>query len=117
MPEAGEASISVTFEGLSMAQANQAVSELRLAILDRVEGVRLETRKEDLATQDMGTTLVMFFGTGAAVAIAEGIRAFLSKHASQIKITTAAGEIVATGDAASNIDVAKTAAALAKLVR
>jgi hypothetical protein len=79
--------------------------------------VRLETRKEDPSTQDIGTTLVMVFGSGAAVAIAEGIRAYLAKRGSQIKITTAAGEIIATGDAASNIDVAKTAAALARLVR
>jgi hypothetical protein len=117
MSEAGEASVSITFEGLSMAQANQAVQELRSAILDRAEGVRMETRKEDPDTQDLGTTLVMFFGSGAAVAIAEGVRAYLTRRGSRIRITTAAGEIVASGDAASNIDVAATAAALAKLVR
>jgi hypothetical protein len=120
MNEDGQATAVVTFKGLSMAEANQAALELRAEILDRAEAdedVRAEIEKENPDTQDFGTILVLVFGTGAAIAIAKGIQTYIAKHGSRVHIKTEAGEVIATGDAAMNIDVAKTTAALQKLAR
>jgi hypothetical protein len=73
--------VRITFEGLSRAEASQAANELREQLLNRVSDelvARIE--KEDLASQDVGSTLVLLFGTSAALNIAQGIRLYLSKR-------------------------------------
>lgn len=102
--------VRITFEGVDRAEANRAVQELRQALIDRVDDVVASIDKEDADSQDGGATLVLLFGTSAAVAIAQGIRAYLTRRGDdrdRITIRTADGtEIVATGEAARTLDAA-----------
>jgi hypothetical protein len=101
--------MQLSFAGLSTADANRAVVDLRKIVLDGVDGeVEASIAKDDADSQDAGTILVMLFGTPAVVAIAAGIRAYLAKRPAQLDgfmIKTADGtEIIATGAAASKLD-------------
>ena len=102
--------VRISFGDLSLADANRSVVELRHMILELAdEDVGASIAKDDADSQDAGSTLVLLFGSFAAIAIAQGIRAFLAKRPEQrhaFTIKTADGtEIVATGDAASKLDV------------
>lgn len=104
-----EIGVRIAFGALTRAEANQAIQELREAIMDRAaDDVVASIDKDDLDSQDAGSTLVLMFGSGAAVAIAQGIRAYLARRGDDrdgIVIRTADGtEIVATGEAARKLD-------------
>jgi hypothetical protein len=106
-----QVSVRVTFDELTRAAANRAVQELRDAIRERVgDEATASIEKDDQDSQDAGATLVLLFGSSAAVAIAQGIRAYLARRADDrdgITIKTADGtEVVATGEAARNLDAA-----------
>lgn len=101
----------------SSADANLAAQRLSEFIAD--ESVRipgsppaLSLRKDRSDTQDLGTTLVLVFGTPFAIAIAKGIAAYIAAAGSRIVIETPAGTVIASGDGVKNLDVAKTTAAL-----
>jgi len=97
--------LRISFDGLSDADANRAAAELRGLLLDVDDTVEVSIRRDNPDTQDVGATLVLLFGSGAAVAIAEGIRAFLAKRGTYITIKGVDGmEIVASGEAASRLD-------------
>lgn len=103
--------LRITFDQLTRAEANRAVHELRHAILVRVsDGVSVAIEKDDPDSQDAGQILVLLFGASAGAAIAQAIRAYLSRRAGdrdRITIKTADGtEIVATGEAARMLDTA-----------
>ena len=103
--------VRITFDELSRAEANRVVQELRRALLDRAgDEVTASIEKPDPDSQDGGSTLVLLFGTSAAAAIAQGIRAYLTRRADardRITIKTADGiEVIATGEAARNLDAA-----------
>lgn len=108
-----EGSFHVQFEGMSVAEANRAASELR-GMIERAAGrdVRTEIVKERSDTQDFGATLVLVLGTPAVVVLAKAIHSYIAKRGDRVVIRTAQGTLVATGQAARNIDVAKTAAAM-----
>jgi hypothetical protein len=104
-----EMGVRIAFETLTRAEANQAIQELREAILERAgDAVAASIAEDDPDSQDAGSTLVLLFGSGAAVAIAQGIRAYLARRGDDrdgIAIRTADGtEIVATGEAARKLD-------------
>lgn len=108
--------LRIEFEGLSPAEANIAVGELeqRLRQLSAgaLETQRVRTRDD---AQDLGVSLELIIGilgTPVAIEVAKGIRDWVAKRGSRVVIRTAEGTIVATGDAAANIDVAATAEAL-----
>jgi hypothetical protein len=106
-----ELGVRVTFDELDRAAANRAVQELREAVRERVgEEATASIEKDDPDSQDAGATLVLLFGSSAAVAIAQGIRAYLARRADDrdgITIKTADGtEVIATGEAARNLDAA-----------
>jgi parvulin-like peptidyl-prolyl isomerase len=103
--------VRITFDELSRADANRVVQELSRALLDRVgDEATASIEKPDTDSQDGGGTLVLLFGTTAAAAIAQGIRAYLARRADvrdRITIKTADGiEVIATGEAARNLDAA-----------
>jgi len=103
--------VRITFEGLDRAEANRAVEHLRQALVERVgDGVVASIDKDDPDSQDAGATLVLLFGTAAATAIAQGIRAYLARRGDdrdRITIKTADGtEVVAAGEAARTLDAA-----------
>ena len=54
----------------------------------------------------------MIFGTPVAVAIAKGVHDWIAKNGNRVTIKTADGTVIATGDAARNIDVGQTVEAL-----
>jgi hypothetical protein len=109
--DAPQVAVRITFDELSRAEANRAVQDLREAIVGRAgEDVVASVENEDADSQDAGSTLVLLFGAPAAVAIAHGIRAYLARRADdrdRITIRTKDGtEVVATGEAARNLDAA-----------
>jgi hypothetical protein len=108
--------IRIGFDGLTAAEANIAARELETLLRPSIgpEGSVEITKTNDL-TQDMGATLVLVLGTPAAIAVAKGIHDFISKRGSKVVIETLDGIVIATGDAAKNIDIAKTAAAMTRV--
>lgn len=105
--------IKIHFEGLSIADANVASKELAQILTPQTgENGSVTIERTDASRQDMGATLVLVLGTPAAYAIAKGVRDYIAKRGSRIIIETPEGKVIASGDAATNIDVAKTAAAI-----
>ena len=102
--------MQIVFGSLSEGEASRAAAELRALILDadEAEAIDAAIRRDDADSQSAGETLVLLFGSSAAVAIAQGIRLYLAKRPAQrsgLTIKTADGaEIIATGDAASKLD-------------
>ena len=101
--------VQIAFENLSAGEASRAAGELRALVLDHSEGgIEASLRRTSADSQSVGETLVLLFGSSAAVAIAEGIRVFLAKRPAQrdgLTIRTADGaEVIATGEAASKLD-------------
>jgi hypothetical protein len=108
-----EVPFHIHFEGMTLAEANQAASEFR-ATVERAMGpeIRTEIVKERDDTQDFGATVILVLGTPAVLTLARTIHSYVIKRGDRIVITTANGTVVATGTAAANIDVAKTTAAM-----
>jgi hypothetical protein len=104
-------SVRIVFDELSRADANKAVQDLRTALLGRLgDDVAASIEKTDPDSQDAGEVLVLLFASSAAMAVAQGVRAYLARWADQrdrITITTADGAtIVATGEPARRLDAA-----------
>jgi hypothetical protein len=110
--------IIIDLVGESVADGNQWITELQGIIENYLteEGTsreaHLERFRRDGETQDFGATLIVLLGTPAAIAIAKGVHDFIAKRGSKVVIRTPEGTVVAQGDGAKNIDVAKTAEAL-----
>ena len=103
----------VKFEGLDLGRANKAATEMRQYLLEIAgDNAQIEIRKDNPQTQDLGSVLVLVLGTPVLVAIAKGIRDFIAKSGDSVIIATPNGKVIARGSAASNIDIAKTAAAM-----
>ncbi|MEO7734153.1 MAG: CHAT domain-containing protein [Kofleriaceae bacterium] len=103
--------VRITFEGVTCAEANRLVQALREDLIERVgSDLVASIDKENPDSQDGGSTLVLLFGSSAAVAIAQGIRAYLTRRGDdrdRITIKTSDGtEILATGEAARTLDAA-----------
>jgi hypothetical protein len=64
------------------------------------------------STQDFGASLLVLLGGPAAVALAKGVHDFIALNGSRVTIATENGSVVATGDAAKNINIADTVRAL-----
>jgi hypothetical protein len=107
--------LRVRFETGTVADQGKAARELArsLSSIIGADG-SVEIVRSDEARQDIGTVIVLVLGTPAAVAVAKGIHDYISKRGNRVVIETSQGSIVATGDAAKNIDIAKTAAAINK---
>jgi hypothetical protein len=100
--------LRIQFEGLSRAEANRAAAELGDRLRDASgDDLNVTIEKEDPDSQDAGSTLVLLFGTSSALAIAQGIAAYLTMCGSRIIIRTKDGtEVIARGEAAKNLDAA-----------
>lgn len=111
--------IIIRFPGLNAADANNAAAELRRLMIDEepANALNISQTREATDTQDMGGALTVIFGTPAAVAIASGLKAWLTKRGtreSRVEIVTPAGQVLATGSAADGIDVAEAVKALTR---
>ncbi len=105
--------LNIKFEGLSTAEAGRASGELQ-HLLAPIVGPKgsVEITRTSNETQDMGTSLVLILGTPSAIAIAKGIHDYIARLGNRVTILTPEGQVLATGDAAKNIDIAKTIAAI-----
>ena len=109
--------LRIKFDGLTLAEANKAAAELQQMVADAVaragEEVGSSLERDGTGTQDFGATLVLVVGTPAAVAVVRAVHAYIAKRGNRVVIETADGaRVVATGDAAANIDVARTVEAM-----
>jgi hypothetical protein len=106
----------------TLGRANAEVAELqsfveRSAADQGVSGdVSIETIKDSIDTQDTGTVLSIVVAGPAAVAIAHGIKSFIAKRGSRVRIYDDAKNVLveAEGGAAENIDIAATIEAYRK---
>jgi hypothetical protein len=88
---------TITFDSVSVADANRYASELRNILLDATPDVEVERTREDPRAQDFGATLLLALGTSAVPAIVKAMGDWLSLHHKVgITIKTAEGEIIAT---------------------
>lgn len=76
------------------------------------DGIQVRIAKDRDDTQDLGATLVLIFGTKAALTLAKAVYAYVAKRGDRVLIETGDGKVLATGSGAANIDVSKTVAAL-----
>lgn len=103
----------IRFDNMSPADANRAAAELRKQLRSKVGSeVAIDQIRENEESQDFGGTLAVVLGTPFALALAKGIRDYIAKRGCSVVLETPGGRVIATGDAAANIDVASTAAAL-----
>ncbi len=75
-----EDQLIISFPEESEGQANILAQDLKEALEALQEVKEAETRRADPTSQDFGATLGIILGSGAAVAIAQGIKAWLTRH-------------------------------------
>lgn len=103
----------IRFDNMSTADANRAAAELRKQLRRSIGSqIAIDQIKENQETQDFGGTLAVVLGTPFALALAKGVADFIAKRGCRVVLETPEGTVIATGDAAANIDVASTVAAL-----
>ncbi len=113
MEKTDERVLLIRFDNMSTADANRAADELRRQLRGAMGSeVSIDRIKENQETQDFGGTLAIVLGTPFALALAKGVRDYIAKRGCRVVLETPEGRVIATGDAAANIDVASTAAAL-----
>ena len=99
--------LSITFADASPAQVNQWAAALGTFLEDTHPQIQTHQIRKDMETMDLGTTLGIFLGSGAAIAVAKGIQAWLTKNQdATLEVSTKDGKTIkATGlrskDAAS----------------
>jgi len=90
--------VRITFEGLDRAEANRAAQDLRRARIERIgDDVITSIDRDDPDSQDAGATLVLRFGSAAAVAVAQGIYTFQRTSDGAIVETTDPGRGIRSG--------------------
>ncbi len=88
----------ISFDNLSPAEAAQYAGELRDRLLDTSPNVSVEFERDAQNTMDFGATLILMLGTPAVIAVADGIRRWLSSRpTAQISVKTRHGEVLITG--------------------
>lgn len=110
---AGTLTVYVEFPELDLASANRAAAQLHDDIKDTAKDlVHIDRTRPNSETQDFGSTLVIVLGTPAVVILARAIYNYCAKWGDRVVIRTANGEVIVTGSATANIDVAAAVAAL-----
>lgn len=88
----------LSFDGVSVADANRFASELAEVLRDADEPIEVTQTRDDPDSQDFGATLVLVLGSGAVVALAKGVAKFLvTKPEGSVTIRHKGGEIIAKG--------------------
>jgi hypothetical protein len=77
----------IRFDDVAAADANRYASELREAILDASQDVKVERRRDDPYALDFGATIVLVLGTPAVVAVARAIGNWIERSRGTITIT------------------------------
>jgi hypothetical protein len=103
---------TITFPGVSSAQANRFSESLANALRETGPDISVERRRTRQDTQDFGTSLVLILGTTSATLVARGISAWIAKNAgAQIEIFSD-GKVL--GKNLNSADAAKIAEVFAK---
>jgi hypothetical protein len=91
-------SFTITLTGLSDREREQAASDLARVVAASHQSVQVERQQENSSAMDFGGTLVLIIGSGAAVAVARGIEAWLRRRQdASITIEDKQRKIKATG--------------------
>lgn len=86
----------VHLTGSNARESNELAAEFQRIAAQHASQVKRE--KADASSQDLGSTLVLVFGSGAAIALAKGLADWLRSHRkAKLEIRTPAGEVIATG--------------------
>ena len=90
-------SYNITFDNVTAADTNRYASELRDTLLDIVPDITVERKRENPATQDFGSALVLLLGTSSVTALAKALGSWLQlRRGVSLTIKTDKGEIIAT---------------------
>jgi hypothetical protein len=107
--------LRITFQNVTQAEGTVQAHALRRRLLELTDHeITCELIKDSNTTMDFGSTLVLLFGTPAAIAVAKGLYEALKRLSSSVVIKTANGRVLSFGDAASNINVDDVIEALNK---
>src|SRR5438552_15508895 len=87
MNEANEEKVKIRLEGVSVADAGEGLRTLREDILDAERAVQADIIQDEPTNQDFGTTLVLVLGAPAAIAVAKGIQAWLTREGGKATLT------------------------------
>jgi|GraSoiStandDraft_16_1057320.scaffolds.fasta_scaffold4724216_1 hypothetical protein len=108
--------VRLTFRGSSVALANQDAQEFLVSLRSSSRDFTEDTAqlfKDDPDTQDLGSTLILILSSAAVVQLAKGLRDVMPKLTSRFELTTKDGlKVIARGDAASNLEVARLVEAI-----
>jgi hypothetical protein len=92
----GQQIYTITFDNGSVADANRWASELK-EYIETVSDVEVKQQQDNPYSQDLGTTVVLIFGTPAVLAVAKALGNWLMRHREvSITIKTPEGEVVGT---------------------
>lgn len=85
----------IRFEDASAAEASAYADELRDRLLDEMEDIQAEIRREDPNKQDFGAVLEIVLNSKAVVAMAGAVGVWLKlRHSASITIQTKDGKTV-----------------------
>jgi hypothetical protein len=88
----------IKFENVSVGEANVLAEELRDDLLDADRTLTVERRRDDVSTQDAGSTLLLILGTQSVVILAQAVKAWAARRpATSLRVETPDGKLVATG--------------------
>jgi hypothetical protein len=91
-----ELPFTISFPGVSIAEANRYAADLQTAIRETDESITAERRRSREDAQDFGATLIIVLGTASVTALANGISAWLARHSGAKIQIEADGSIVAS---------------------
>jgi hypothetical protein len=85
----------IKFNSISVAEANWYASELRSTLLDSTPDVTVERKRDDIHTQDFGSTLVLILGTSTVTTIAKVLGDWLKlRNSVSLTIESAEGKVI-----------------------
>jgi hypothetical protein len=103
--------LEISFEDCLPADAARFAQALEQQLREFGPSASITLKKERADSQDFGATLVLVFGTPAAIALAKGVSAFLQRHSGASIRILKSGEVIAQN--LDSKDVARVAEAFA----
>ncbi len=89
----------ITFPGASTAEANRYAADLRAALRELDQELKVVQQRDRADTQDFGATLAIILGTASVTAVAKGVAVWLARHSGAKIQINADGSVLA-----SNLD-------------
>lgn len=96
-------SFTVSFDGATLADANQYAQELEHIARKLDDEVQVRREKPSPTTMDLGSVLTIVISSGAALALARGLADWMRlRRTAKITIRNQHGEIIAAGLSSSD---------------